>query len=545
MQRGVTVTSDRYPLHAALTGKGILGPSIGESGQKVGDLSGGSVSSRFAASNGVLVENGKFKCPPGTAGAGDFTDALGSTCGTPSSTEGAKGLLQKVKSKSNRFSEGSFVRWGSSGGDAQGQVEYVMTDGTLGIPGSKFTIEAKPDDPAVLIRIWKKRSNGWTATETLVGHKASTLSSIEPLAKNQELSEKVGLAGSHSTPLQGIQGVASLATPGDMSDVRSPVRSTLWEIITPGGGKDRVNLRRPKIGKGQDRCPPGFEFGGRFTNSRLSTCGTRLFDLPSLRGAASDALSAMKKGPKADDTLKGTLVRGNVIPNSTVTRRPEIPAVGALNIPEINTSVTNNIPLVATDESSSARLVRRDGSVLSAMVSIDKLASTRNNADIADGVIIRRATDPSKIGDSEIGLLAAGARSAVMVFPDGSSLTLSRTSKATPESIRGMSRRWATLRRNEPDLGYGSALEKFVAESNGKLELKPEIKNVKGPLQLIEVQREDGSRRMVRRWIFEIFLAANAPSRPDNIDPWTAIPSGKALPQGKKKAARHYLSNSK
>lgn len=435
------MTSNRYPLYAAMTGKGILGPSIGDNNQKVGELSGGNISSRFAASNGVIVEGGKFKCPPGTPGAGDFTDALGSTCAVPS----------------------------------QGK------------------------------------------------------------SMSSEVSEKVGLAGSRSKPLQAIQGAASIAIPGDMSDVRSPVRSTLWEIITPGGGKDRKR-RRPKIGKGQDRCPPGFEFGGRFTNSRLSTCGLRLFDLPSLRGAASEALRGPKKGPKADDTLKGREVRGNIAPNATDKRRPEIPAVGALNIGEINSSVSNNIPLVATDQSGSPRLVRRDGSTLSAMVSAEKLASTKNNADIADGVIIRRASDPNKIGDVEVGLLAAGARSAVMVFPDGSSLTLSRTSKATPESIRGMSRRWAAVRRNQPDLGYGSALEKFVEESDGKLELKPEIKNVKGPLQMIEVTREDGSRRMVRRWIFEIFLAANAPSRPASVDPWTAVPAAKVLPHDKKKA---------
>lgn len=433
------MTSNRYPLYAALTGKGILGPSIGDNNQKVGDLSGGNISSRFAASNGVIVDGGKFKCPPGTPGAGDFTDALGSTCSVPS------------------------------------------------------------------------------------GKKSMT----------NEVSEKVGLAGSHSKPLQAIQGAVSIVVPGDMSDVRSPVRSTLWEIITPGGGKDRDRLRRPKIGRGQDRCPPGFEFGGRFTNRRLSTCGTRLFDLPSLRGAASEALG---RGPKAGDTLKGREVRGTVVPNATATRKPEIPKVGALNISEINSSVSNNIPLVATDSSNRARLVRRDGSVLSAAVSVEKLASTRNNADMADGVIIRRATDPNKIGDAEVGLLGAGARSAVMVFPDGSSLTLNRTSKATPEAIRGMSRRWSAVRRNEPDLGFGAALEKFVEESDGKLELIPDIKNVKGPLQMIEVQREDGSRRMVRRWIFEIFLAANAPSRPQSVEPWTAVPAGKALPHDKKKA---------
>ena len=83
----------KYPFYEAMM-KGILGPSIGEAnenaatigdnGQKVGDLSGGSVSQRFAASNGVMISNGKFKCPPGTPGAGDFTDALGSTCGNVS-----------------------------------------------------------------------------------------------------------------------------------------------------------------------------------------------------------------------------------------------------------------------------------------------------------------------------------------------------------------------------------------------------------------------------------------------------------------------------
>jgi hypothetical protein len=53
---------------------------------------------------------------------------------------------------------------------------------------------------------------------------------------------------------------------------------------------------------------------------------------------------------------------------------------------------------------------------------------------------------------------------------------------------------------------------------------------------MIEVTREDGSRRMVRRWIFEIFLAANAPSRPTSVEPWTAVPAAKVLPHDKKKA---------
>jgi hypothetical protein len=79
--------------------------------------------------------------------------------------------------------EGSFVSWNSSGGRARGRVEHVMTEGVLGVPDSDFSINAEPDDPAVLIRIWRPGPEGWRETETLVGHKVSTLTRIEPLDK--------------------------------------------------------------------------------------------------------------------------------------------------------------------------------------------------------------------------------------------------------------------------------------------------------------------------------------------------------------------------
>lgn len=79
--------------------------------------------------------------------------------------------------------EGTFVSWRSGGGTARGQVEHVMTEGILGIPGSDFEINAEPDDPAALIRIWRESADGWKATETLVGHKVATLTRIDPLTK--------------------------------------------------------------------------------------------------------------------------------------------------------------------------------------------------------------------------------------------------------------------------------------------------------------------------------------------------------------------------
>lgn len=79
------------------------------------------------------------------------------------------------------LSEGDFVRWRSSGGNAQGRIEHVMTEGVLGVPGSSFSINASPEDPAALIRIYERYEDGWRETETLVGHKFSTLTKIDPL----------------------------------------------------------------------------------------------------------------------------------------------------------------------------------------------------------------------------------------------------------------------------------------------------------------------------------------------------------------------------
>jgi HK97 family phage prohead protease len=69
---------------------------------------------------------------------------------------------------------GDFVKWNSSGGTAKGRIEHVMREGVLGVPDSSFSIEATKEDPAALIRIYRDGAE----TETLVGHKFSTLTKI-------------------------------------------------------------------------------------------------------------------------------------------------------------------------------------------------------------------------------------------------------------------------------------------------------------------------------------------------------------------------------
>ena len=124
--------------------------------------------------------------------------------------EQAEERLRQIHSFSNAegVREGMFVRWNSSGGTAQGRVEHVMTEGTLGVPGSSFSIDASPDDPAVLIRIYREDSEGeWQETETLVGHRSSTLTIISDLTKNDS-----GDVGKESyEPPKGVQEAAQRA----------------------------------------------------------------------------------------------------------------------------------------------------------------------------------------------------------------------------------------------------------------------------------------------------------------------------------------------
>lgn len=90
----------------------------------------------------------------------------------------AKSMIEKgmrematAMKKASGLSVGDMVSWQSSGGTARGKIEHIMRDGVLGVPKSSFSIKAEKDDPAVLIRIYKDGEE----TETLVGHKASTL----------------------------------------------------------------------------------------------------------------------------------------------------------------------------------------------------------------------------------------------------------------------------------------------------------------------------------------------------------------------------------
>ena len=89
---------------------------------------------------------------------------------------------------------GDFVSWNTSGGTARGQVTQVVRAGSANVPDSSFTITAEPDDPALLIRIWHSSSEGNKETDTIVGHKMSTVRKVPALTEtvNKTVREEDG-----------------------------------------------------------------------------------------------------------------------------------------------------------------------------------------------------------------------------------------------------------------------------------------------------------------------------------------------------------------
>jgi hypothetical protein len=90
--------------------------------------------------------------------------------------------LDALIKEAKNIKRGDSVSWNSSGGTARGKVTKIITSGSEPIPDSSFTISGTPEDPGALIRVYRPNSDGkYEATDTIVGHKTSTLRKISPL----------------------------------------------------------------------------------------------------------------------------------------------------------------------------------------------------------------------------------------------------------------------------------------------------------------------------------------------------------------------------
>jgi hypothetical protein len=89
--------------------------------------------------------------------------------------------LDNILEKASKLKRGDSVSWNSSGGTARGKITKVITSGSEQVPNSSFKITGTPEDPGALIRVYTKDGDGYKPTDTIVGHKLSTLTKISNL----------------------------------------------------------------------------------------------------------------------------------------------------------------------------------------------------------------------------------------------------------------------------------------------------------------------------------------------------------------------------
>jgi hypothetical protein len=89
--------------------------------------------------------------------------------------------LDRIIEKASKLKRGDSVSWNSSGGTARGKITKIITSGSEQVPNSSFKITGTPEDPGALIRVYAKDDDGYKPTDTIVGHKLSTLTKISNL----------------------------------------------------------------------------------------------------------------------------------------------------------------------------------------------------------------------------------------------------------------------------------------------------------------------------------------------------------------------------
>lgn len=272
--------------------------------------------------------------------------------------------------------------------------------------------------------------------QELISYKAL----IKRSGRGKELEfKRIGTIASNSPGLQAVQAFGSAVTPGNLSMARSPIRSSITRTLTPGI-PGMPNIRRG--GDGYSRCPEGYQYGGRFTDNKFSTCGQKLFALPGPLGAAISLIRRVIDRETPSLLTSGTVLgAGEYGDSGVISRAPQIPKVSLSNPAKARAEIQKLVkPLGAVDQAT-ARMVRRDGFVLEPVVPPSVLRTIPDNRDMEGATYMMSTSSPDLIGKDELGLLSnTGVQSLKYILPGGSELTLEKRRPLTVGERRKLGR---------------------------------------------------------------------------------------------------------
>ena len=287
----------------------------------------------------------------------------------------------------------------------------------------------------------------------------------------------------------------SLALPGDTDPLRSPVRSAVYRTLTPGFGVG--GGISPKKRNEAYRCPEGYQYGGRFTDSRLSTCGAKLFDIPSPLGALIGAIGAAFRS-RLPDPITGNILGAGEMPDTLIeARKPQIPKVSAENgrLAEIRIKEMKNS--ISTHPAKTARMVRKDGFVLEPVVPPKVLRAIPDNRDMEGATYLMSAFGASDIGGEEIGMLSnTGIKSIVYITPSGSTLTIEKRRPLTVGERRKLGKTVTQAMQQNNSKDPAAKLKYLALEMGDGIGYSEDFNNLKNPNEVLSGRP---------RWASEVF----------------------------------------
>lgn len=347
---------------------------------------------------------------------------------------------------------------------------YTYTKDASCCPGEDVTISIKR---VIIADLSKPPPTGF-----ICGHRANDESIInyKALSKRngntrQYSVKRVGLIGARSRLGQSVQAVGSMLTPGNLSRVRSPIRSRLYSAITPGGGR---GLGRGIRGRERSyRCPEGYQYGGRFTDSEFSTCGAQLFDLPGILGETIAAIrrTATRGATPARVERGEALTSGRPGAEMTQSRDPKIRAASIPKVGEAQPNlqrqtVSKLIPQMGKPGINAHRMIRRDGFDLEPVVTPAVLRTIPDNRDM-EGATYLLTLPTNGMGGEELGLLSnTGVTNLTYVRDDGTSVSIAKVRELTVGERRKLGRTVNAAMKKD-DSGDPLARLNFVSEETG------------------------------------------------------------------------------
>jgi hypothetical protein len=357
---------------------------------------------------------------------------------------------------------------------------------------------------------------------------------------------KVGGVRSPSPVFQGIQAIGSSIAPGNTSVIRSPIRSGVFSALTPGGmsGLSRFGATKPERGY---RCPEGYQYGGRFTDSRLSTCGKQLFDVPGAIGQAIGRALARSVGgagtPTPGRRVGALAVTGELIQS----RAPQIPKVGSANRNARRLAVTEIVGAMSGVDTPYTRMVRRDGFVLEPVVSAGVLRTVPDNRDMEGATYITTAFTPENIGVDELGLLSnTGIEKLTYVLSGGSTLSIEKARPLTVGERRKLGKTVNVASKIQNEKDPASRLRYVASEMGDGIRYTESFPEMSDPNEIVEVRIPgSGVKTRMRRWVYESFYRkGKKKKRPVEVDSTqdSTPPSGELI-DNLSGAVRHLNAN--